>query len=147
MAHILSPEAEAELDDIWYYIARESGNADIADRFIDSLTDRFYLLTLSPYIGRRRDRDLRPGMRSFPVWASTSFSTASKKATCEFFMWYGAAGTYKRCSAFRLDSVTAFPPERPGSRSQRDDHTQLREYVPVPRVEGHLAPIPIAHRQ
>jgi toxin ParE1/3/4 len=67
MVHRLSPEAEAELDGIWYYIATESGNADIADRFIDSLTDRFYLLSLSPYIGRRRDEDLRPGMRSFPV--------------------------------------------------------------------------------
>jgi len=34
MAHILSPEAEADLDGIWYYIARESGNPDIAERFI-----------------------------------------------------------------------------------------------------------------
>lgn len=67
MAHRLSPEAEAELDGIWWYIAKESGSADVADRFITSLTERFYLLALSPYIGRRRDDDLRPGMRSFPV--------------------------------------------------------------------------------
>lgn len=67
MAHLLSLEAEAELDGIWYYIATESGNADIADRIIDSLTDRFRLLALNPYVGRRRDEDLRPGMRSFPV--------------------------------------------------------------------------------
>ncbi len=67
MAHRLSAEAEAELDGIWYYIARESGSADIADRFVDSLTDRFYLLALSPHIGRHRDHDLRPGVRSFAV--------------------------------------------------------------------------------
>lgn len=67
MAHILSPEAEAELDGIWLYIAQESGNPDIADRFVDSLTEHFYLLALSPGIGRRRDYDLRPGVRSFPV--------------------------------------------------------------------------------
>jgi toxin ParE1/3/4 len=67
MAHILSSAAEAELDGIWYYIALESSNVDIADRFIDSLTERFYLLAKNPYIGRRRDDDLRPGMRSFPV--------------------------------------------------------------------------------
>ena len=62
MAHRLSPEAEAELDGIWYYIATESSSMDVADRFIDSLTRRFYLLALSPYMGRRRDEDLRPGM-------------------------------------------------------------------------------------
>lgn len=67
MAHILSPEAEAELEGIWFYIAKESGNPDIADRFIDSLTEHFYLLAQSPRIGRRRDYDLRPGIRSFPV--------------------------------------------------------------------------------
>jgi toxin ParE1/3/4 len=31
------------------------------------LADNFYLLSRSPHIGRRRDEDLRPGMRSFPV--------------------------------------------------------------------------------
>jgi toxin ParE1/3/4 len=67
MAHRLSPEAEAELDGIWYYIATESGSMDPADRFIDSLTERFYMLSLYPYLGRRRDEDLRPGIRSFPV--------------------------------------------------------------------------------
>jgi len=40
---------------------------EVADRFIDSLTKRFYLLSTNPYIGRRRDDDLRPGMRSFAV--------------------------------------------------------------------------------
>ncbi len=69
MAHILSPNAEAELDEIWYYIARGSGSVEVADRWIDSLTERFYLLATNPYIGRRRDDDLRPGLRSFPVGA------------------------------------------------------------------------------
>ena len=67
MAHRVSPEAEADLDGIWVYIATESGSLDIADRFVDSLTDRFFLLSTNPYIGRRRDDDLRPGLRSFPV--------------------------------------------------------------------------------
>ena len=67
MAHRLAPEAEAELDNIWYYVAKESGSFEIADRLIDSLTDRFFLLASHPYLGRRRDEDLRPGLRSFPV--------------------------------------------------------------------------------
>lgn len=67
MTHRLAPEVIAELDDIWYYIAKESGSIEVADRFVDSLTDRFYLLASNPYMGRRRDQDLRPSLRSFPV--------------------------------------------------------------------------------
>ena len=66
MPHRLASQVEFELDDIWYYIARESGSTEIADRLIDSITDRFLLLASYPYIGRPRE-DLRPGLRSFPV--------------------------------------------------------------------------------
>ncbi len=67
MTHRLAPEAEAELDDIWYYVAKESGSVEIADRLIDSITESFYLLAGHPHIGRQRDVDLRPGLRSFAV--------------------------------------------------------------------------------
>ncbi len=67
MAHRIAPRAEAELDGIWYYIAKESGSTEIADRVVDSLTERFFLLARYPHIGRRRDEDLRPGLRSFPA--------------------------------------------------------------------------------
>lgn len=67
MAHRLAPQVETELDQIWYYLARESGSIEIADRLIDSITDRFLLLASHPYLGRRRDDDLRPGLRSFSV--------------------------------------------------------------------------------
>jgi toxin ParE1/3/4 len=61
----LSPEAEAELDGIWIHIARESGSVDTATRVLESITERFWLLARYPYMGRRRDDDLRPGLRSF----------------------------------------------------------------------------------
>ena len=64
MGFRLSPEAEAELDDIWLYVARESGSIEIANRLIDSITDRCWLLGQHTQIGRPRD-DLRPGLRSF----------------------------------------------------------------------------------
>jgi toxin ParE1/3/4 len=67
MAYRIAPEAEAELDDIWYYIAKESASIEIADRVIDSVTSRFFLLARFPQMGRRRDEDLRPGLRSFVV--------------------------------------------------------------------------------
>jgi toxin ParE1/3/4 len=67
MAHRLALEAEAELDDIWLHIAMGSGSAEVADRFVGTLIDHFKALARNPYIGRRRDTDLRPGLRSFPV--------------------------------------------------------------------------------
>ena len=65
MAHRLALTAEADLDGIWLYVAKKSGSMKIADGLIDSITERFYLLSRYPHIGRRRDRDLRPGLRSF----------------------------------------------------------------------------------
>ena len=67
MGFRLLPEAEAELDEIWLYVARESGSSDIASRLIEGITDRFWLLAQHPQVGRRRDADLRPGLRSFSV--------------------------------------------------------------------------------
>lgn len=67
MGHRRTPQADSDLDDIWYYVATESGSVDIADRLIDAITNRFYLLATHPNIGRARDEDLRPGIRSFAV--------------------------------------------------------------------------------
>ena len=67
MGHRRSQQADSDLDDIWYYVASKSGSVEIADRLIDSITSRFFLLASHPNIGRARDEDLRPGLRSFPV--------------------------------------------------------------------------------
>jgi toxin ParE1/3/4 len=67
MGHLRSPLADDDLDDIWYYVATNSGSIEIADRVINSITDRFLLLANHPNVGRPRDEDLRPGLRSFPV--------------------------------------------------------------------------------
>jgi plasmid stabilization system protein ParE len=60
----LSPEAEAELDGIWIHIASKSGSTDIATRLVEGITERFWLMARYPYMGRLRDDDLRPGLRS-----------------------------------------------------------------------------------
>jgi len=67
MGHRRAQRVDSDLDEIWFYIARESGNVEIADQFIKSLTDHFYLISENPYLGRPRDADLRIGVRSFPV--------------------------------------------------------------------------------
>jgi toxin ParE1/3/4 len=65
--HKVALKARADLDAIWLHVAEASGNVEIADRLIDSLTERFLLLASHPMAGRSRDHDLRVGLRSFPV--------------------------------------------------------------------------------
>jgi plasmid stabilization system protein ParE len=48
MAHRVAEEAEADLDDIWLYVASESGSMEVASRLIESITDRFLLLSTFP---------------------------------------------------------------------------------------------------
>jgi toxin ParE1/3/4 len=66
MAHRLAPQARAELSNIWAYIVREGGSVTAADGVIDAMTERFFLLSQYPRMGRTRD-DLRPGLRSYPI--------------------------------------------------------------------------------
>jgi toxin ParE1/3/4 len=67
MAHRVAPRAEADLDDTWLYVAKESGSMEVASRLIDSITDRFLFLSNFPHAGRTRDWDFGIGLRSFPV--------------------------------------------------------------------------------
>ena len=67
MAHRRTSKAESDLGEIWYHVATESGSVETADRLIDSITHRFVLLASQPHMGRRRDENLRPGIRTFPV--------------------------------------------------------------------------------
>jgi len=66
VVHRLAPQARAELSSIWNYIVKEGGDVAAADGVIDAITERFYLLSQYPRMGRSRD-DLRPGLRSFAV--------------------------------------------------------------------------------
>ena len=65
MAEVLRrPDAEADLDEIWLYIAQDDPNA--ADRFLDLIEERCQLLAENPLMGRSRP-ELAPRLRSFPV--------------------------------------------------------------------------------
>ena len=52
----LAPEAEAELNDIWLYIARESGSIDIAARVLEKSPNISGCLAQYPYLGPRSER-------------------------------------------------------------------------------------------
>lgn len=58
------PEAEADLDEIWLYIAQD--DPDAADRFIDRIEERCRILAQNPLMGRSR-AEMAPGLRSFPI--------------------------------------------------------------------------------
>ena len=58
--------AERDLDDIWLYVAKNSGSLEIADTLINSITETFPLLAQAPEAGTRRD-EISLGARGFPV--------------------------------------------------------------------------------
>jgi toxin ParE1/3/4 len=60
----VSAEAEADLSDIWSYIAEDSPTA--AQGVISQIVGEFATLAAFPQMGRRRD-ELAPALRSFPV--------------------------------------------------------------------------------
>ena len=55
MAYRLAPQAEADLEDIAFYIFLESGSIETADRVIQSIAERFDLLEAHPRAGRARE--------------------------------------------------------------------------------------------
>lgn len=59
----ISPQARADLDEIWLFIARD--NVRAADKFVDHLLDRCRSVAQMPGIGRPRD-DLMRGLRCWP---------------------------------------------------------------------------------
>jgi toxin ParE1/3/4 len=67
MALRVSRQAEADLDDIWLYLARASASIDAATSLIEAIANRFFMLEDFPYAGRARDRDFGASSRSFPV--------------------------------------------------------------------------------
>ena len=67
MAHRVAPQAEADLEDIWLYVAKESGSTEVASRLIDSITSHFFTLATFPFAGRLPRGRFCFGMRSFAV--------------------------------------------------------------------------------
>ena len=65
MAKVLrSPRAEADLIEIWTYIAQDSLTR--ADKLIDEIGEKSQTLAESPLMGKARD-EFGSGIRSFPI--------------------------------------------------------------------------------
>ena len=61
---LVRPEAECDLDEIWWYIAQD--NPRNADSFLDRIQERFISLADFPQLGTGRD-ELKTGLRSQPL--------------------------------------------------------------------------------
>lgn len=61
---LIRPEAECDLDDIWWFIAQDSPQN--ADGFLDRMQEICLVLADFPLMGTSRD-GLKPGLRSQPV--------------------------------------------------------------------------------
>jgi plasmid stabilization system protein ParE len=68
MAHLVTDDAEADLDEIWLYLAKASGSIDVATRAVDSITDRFFVLSKFPFAGRSCEDELGAGVAQFFSW-------------------------------------------------------------------------------
>ena len=60
--YVVTPKAQADLDDIWETIAEN--DPDAADRLTDGIQARFRILAQFPHLGRLRD-DIAPDIHSF----------------------------------------------------------------------------------
>ena len=67
------PQAETDLDEIWWYIAQD--NPDAADMLLDKIEDRCRALAQFPNMGISRD-ELYLGLRSLPVGKYLIFYTS-----------------------------------------------------------------------
>ena len=73
-AYRVSEQAQADLDGIWLYVAQDISSIDIASALVESISARFWRLACQPYMGRSREMDLGPSLRSFPAGNYTIFS-------------------------------------------------------------------------
>jgi toxin ParE1/3/4 len=64
---IRTAQAEADLIEIWLYIAQDNPRA--ADRLLDTLDEKSWALASSPGLGVRR-AEIAPDVRSFPAAAT-----------------------------------------------------------------------------
>lgn len=61
----LAPAARRDLDEIWVYIARESGSEDAATRVLERIAEKFALFARFPFIGRETAAERHPDVRTF----------------------------------------------------------------------------------
>ena len=88
MRYRVTKQAERDLEGIYRYWATRAG-PETADRLIDSIVDRFWLLGEYPDAGRGSD-DIAAGVKCFPAGKYLIYYRATHRATEILHVFHGA---------------------------------------------------------
>ncbi len=88
MRYRISADAERDLDEIFLYWA-ERVNLEIADRVVDSITDRFWLLGQHPDAGKAAGT-IAAGVKCFPAGKYLIYYHKSRHGTDILHIFHGA---------------------------------------------------------
>jgi toxin ParE1/3/4 len=88
MRYRVTKSAERELDEIFVYWAKRA-SLEIADRLIDDITGRFWLLGAHPESGKASE-ELSSGVRCFPAGKYLIYYRAGRNRTEILHIFHGA---------------------------------------------------------
>jgi toxin ParE1/3/4 len=88
MSYRVSKDAQRDLDEIFPYWAKRAG-LSVADRLIDNITGRFWILGEHRSAGRPSE-DIAAGMRCFPAGKYLIYYRKTRKGTDILHIFHGA---------------------------------------------------------
>ena len=88
MRYRVTRQAEQDLDEIYLYWARRA-NPEAADRLLDGIVDRFWLLGEHPDAGRPA-KDIAAGVKCFPAGKYLIYYRATRRGTDILHVFHGA---------------------------------------------------------
>jgi toxin ParE1/3/4 len=88
MRYRVSADAERDLDEIFLYWARRA-SLEVADRVVNSITDRFWLLGQHPDAGKAAGA-IAAGVKCFPAGKYLIYYRKSRRSTDILHIFHGA---------------------------------------------------------
>jgi len=88
MHYRISENAEQDLEEIFIYWANRA-NLEVADRIIDRITERFWLLGEHPNAGKLA-RNIAPGVKCFPAGKYLIYYRNTRRGTDVLHIFHGA---------------------------------------------------------
>ena len=88
MRYRVSENAQRDLEEIFVYWAERAG-LEIADRIIDKISDRFWLLGEQPGAGKATE-GIAAGVRCFPAGKYLIYYRATRRGTDILHVFHGA---------------------------------------------------------
>ncbi len=99
MRYRVSENAARDLDEIFVYWANRA-SPEAADRVIDKITERFWLLGLHPEAGKRAG-DIAPGVKCFPAGRYLIYYRKTRRGIDILHIFHGARNQGRAFKAAR----------------------------------------------